>query len=56
MELVTLQLRSRGLPPANFMAWPIPLGTGLAAALIVFASAMISLRRVLRLEPASVFR
>jgi putative ABC transport system permease protein len=56
MELVTWQLRSRGLPPANFMAWPIPLGTGFAAALIVFASAIISLRRVLRLEPASVFR
>jgi putative ABC transport system permease protein len=56
MEFVTVQLRSRGLPPANFMAWPIPLGTGLAAAVIVFASAMISLRRVLRLEPASVFR
>ncbi len=56
MELVTLQLRSRGLPPANFMAWPIPLGTGLAAALIVFASALISLRRVLALEPAAVFR
>jgi putative ABC transport system permease protein len=56
MELVTWQLRSRGLPPANFMAWPIPLGTGIAAACIVFASALISLRRVLRLEPASVFR
>jgi putative ABC transport system permease protein len=56
MELVTLQLKSRGLPPANYMAWPIPLGTGVAAALIVGASAMISLRRVLRLEPASVFR
>ncbi|MHB1424960.1 MAG: ABC transporter permease [Gemmataceae bacterium] len=56
MELVTLQLRSRGLPPANFMAWPIPLGAGAAAALIVVASALISLRRVLRLEPATVFR
>jgi putative ABC transport system permease protein len=56
MELVTLQLRSRGLPPANFMAWPIALGAAVAAALIVFASAMISLRRVLALEPAAVFR
>jgi putative ABC transport system permease protein len=56
MQFVSLSMRSRGLPPANFMAWPIPLGTALAAASIVFASAMISLRRVLRLEPASVFR
>jgi hypothetical protein len=38
------------------MAWPIPLGTAVAAALIVFASAMFSLRRVLALEPAAVFR
>jgi putative ABC transport system permease protein len=55
-ELVGLRMRSLGLPPANFMAWPIPVGTGLAAALIVFASAMVSLRRVLALEPAAVFR
>ena len=56
MELVGMQMRSRGLPPANFMAWPIPLGAGFAAALIVFASALVSLRRVLALEPAAVFR
>ncbi|HTU92570.1 MAG TPA: ABC transporter permease [Gemmataceae bacterium] len=56
MQFVSLSMRSRGLPPANFMAWPIPLGTALAAALIVSGSALISLRRVLRLEPASVFR
>jgi putative ABC transport system permease protein len=56
MEVVGMQMRSRGLPPANFMAWPIPLGTGFAAALIVVGSALISLRRVLALEPAAVFR
>jgi putative ABC transport system permease protein len=56
MEVVTLQMRSRGLPPANFMAWPIALGSGGAAALIVAGSALLSLRRVLRLEPAAVFR
>jgi putative ABC transport system permease protein len=56
MLLMGVALRSRGLPPANFMAWPIPLGTAVAAALIVTGSALISLRRVLRLEPASVFR
>jgi putative ABC transport system permease protein len=56
MDIFGIVMQRRGLPPANFMAWPIPLGTALAAALIVTASAMISLRRVLRLEPASVFR
>jgi putative ABC transport system permease protein len=55
-ELFTWRLRSLGLPPANFMVWPIPLGSGVAAALIVTASSLFSLLRVLRLEPASVFR
>jgi putative ABC transport system permease protein len=55
-EVVAWKLRGTGLPSMDFMAWPIPIFTGLAAALIVFASALISLRRVLRLEPASVFR
>ena len=49
-------MRSRGLPPAMYMAWPIPVGTAVAAALIVAGSALVSLRRVLSLEPASVFR
>ncbi|HZV06858.1 MAG TPA: ABC transporter permease [Gemmataceae bacterium] len=56
MDIFGITMQRRGLPPANFMAWPIPVGTALAAALIVIASAMVSLRRVLRLEPASVFR
>jgi putative ABC transport system permease protein len=55
-EVVAWKLRGKGLPSMDYMAWPIPIFTGLAAALIVVASAMISLRRVLRLEPASVFR
>lgn len=55
-EAVAWKMRGTGLPLADFMAWPIPIGTGLAAGLIVFASALISLRRVLALEPASVFR
>jgi putative ABC transport system permease protein len=55
-ELFTWRLRSLGLPPANYMVWPIPLGSGVAAALIVTAASLFSLRRVLRLEPASVFR
>jgi putative ABC transport system permease protein len=55
-EFLAWKLKSTGLPPANYMAWPIPLGSAVAAALIVTASSLVSLLRVLRLEPASVFR
>ncbi len=55
-ELLALRLAKSGLPPANYMAWPIPLGSGAAAALIVTGSSLLSLVKVLRLEPASVFR
>jgi putative ABC transport system permease protein len=51
-----LAMRIKGIPPASYMAWPIPAGTAFAAALIVTGSALISLRKVLKLEPASVFR
>jgi len=48
--------RVKGIPPAMYMAWQIPVGTACAAGLIVVASALVSLRRVIQLEPASVFR
>ncbi len=51
-----LMWRIRGVPPAMYMAWQIPVGTAVAAALIVTGSTLVSLRRVLTLEPASVFR
>jgi putative ABC transport system permease protein len=46
----------KGIPPAMFMAWPIPVGTALCAFVIVMGASLVSLRRVLRLEPAAVFR
>jgi putative ABC transport system permease protein len=46
----------KGVPPAAYMAWPIPLGSAFAAGVIVLGSSLLSLRRVLQLEPASVFR
>ena len=55
-EFLTWKLKSTGLPPANYMAWPIPLGSAVAAALIVTASSLVSLLRVTKLEPAAVFR
>jgi putative ABC transport system permease protein len=46
----------KGIPLAAYMSWQLPFLSAAAASLIVVASAMLSLRRVLRLEPASVFR
>jgi putative ABC transport system permease protein len=48
--------RVKGIPPAAYMAWQIPLGSALAVGLIVACASLFSLQRVLRLEPASVFR
>jgi putative ABC transport system permease protein len=46
----------KGIPPAMYMVWWIPLTSAFAASLIVIGSALLSLSRVIRLEPASVFR
>ncbi|HVS40487.1 MAG TPA: ABC transporter permease [Gemmataceae bacterium] len=51
-----LMANIKGVPPAMFMTWQIPVGTAVAAALIVGAAALVSVRRVLVLEPAAVFR
>jgi putative ABC transport system permease protein len=55
-EVMGIVLGGRGVPPANRMIWQIPLLTAVAATIIVSGAALISLRKVLRLEPASVFR
>jgi putative ABC transport system permease protein len=44
------------IPPAFYMAWWIPALTALAVAVIVTGATFFSLRRVMRLEPAAVFR
>lgn len=41
---------------AFFMPWQVLVGTGAAVILIVFLSSLISVRRVLALEPAVVFK
>jgi putative ABC transport system permease protein len=46
----------KGIPPAAYMTWQIPVAAATAAGLIVLGASLLSLRRVLRLEPASVFR
>jgi putative ABC transport system permease protein len=45
-----------GVPPAFYMLWHIPAATAIAVALIMIGTTFISLRRVLVLEPAAVFR
>jgi putative ABC transport system permease protein len=53
---VLMGMQFQAIPPANYMAWWIPLATAVAVAMIVIGSALVSLRRVLTLEPAAVFR
>jgi putative ABC transport system permease protein len=49
-------LAHKGVGPAFFMPWHIPVGTAGAVLLIVFLASLVSIRRVLVLEPAVVFR
>jgi putative ABC transport system permease protein len=51
-----MKMQLKAIPPANYMAWQIPVLTALAVGIIVAGTALVSLRRVLVLEPASVFR
>jgi putative ABC transport system permease protein len=46
----------KSTPPAFYFGWQIPAVAGGAVAVIILATALISLRRVLFLEPAVVFR
>lgn len=47
---------SETVPPAFFMTWHILLGVGAAVLLIAMLASLISIRRVLVLEPAIVFK
>ncbi len=53
---VFLMWKVTAVPPMFYMAWQIPVGVAAAVALIVAGSTFMSLRRVLALEPAAVFR
>lgn len=39
-----------------FLTWPVALGTGVSIIVIMFLSSIISIRKVLVLDPATVFR
>jgi putative ABC transport system permease protein len=47
---------AKSVPPAFFMTWHILLGVGGAVLLIAVLASLISIRRVLILEPAIVFK
>jgi putative ABC transport system permease protein len=47
---------AKAVPPAFFMTWHILAGVGVAVLLIAMAASLISIRRVLVLEPAIVFK
>ena len=44
------------VPPAFLMPWHVLLGTGLAVLVIVVLASLVSIRKVLVLEPATVFK
>jgi putative ABC transport system permease protein len=45
-----------GIPPAFYMTWQVMAGAALAVVVIAMAASLISIRRVLVLEPAIVFK
>lgn len=51
-----LQATVKGIPPAFFMPWQILLGVGVAVLVIAVFASLLSIRRVLILEPAIVFK
>jgi len=51
-----MKAASKTVPPAFFMPWHIPVLTAGAVLLIVALASLISIRKVLVLEPAIVFR
>jgi putative ABC transport system permease protein len=51
-----IPLVMKTVPPAFLMPWHILFGTGLAVLVIVVLASLVSIRKVLVLEPASVFK
>ena len=47
---------AKSVPPAFFMTWQILVMTGAAVLVIVLLASLVSIRRVLVLEPAVVFK
>jgi putative ABC transport system permease protein len=53
---ILMRLSLKSVPLTQFMAWQILVGTAVAVAIIMTGTTLLSLRRVLLLEPATVFK
>lgn len=53
---LVMSMTAKSVPPAFFMTWHILVGSGVAVMVIVFLASLVSIRKVLVLEPAMVFR
>lgn len=53
---LVMSATAKTVPPAFFMTWHILVGAGVAVMVIVFLASLVSIRKVLVLEPAIVFK
>ncbi len=53
---IVMTVAAKSVPPAFHMTWHILVGSGVAVLGIVFLASVVSIRRVLVLEPAVVFK
>lgn len=53
---VMMERTAKTVPPAFLMTWPIVAGVGIGVMVIVFLASLVSIRKVLVLEPAIVFK
>jgi putative ABC transport system permease protein len=53
---VVMSATAKTVPPAFFMTWQILVGAGAAVLVIVVLASLVSIRKVLVLEPAIVFK
>ncbi len=49
-------LAAKGIPPAFFMPWQLLVGVGVAVLIIAVLASLLSIKKVLFLEPAVVFK
>lgn len=53
---IVMKVMTKGIPPAFYMPWQILVGTAVAVVVIAMIASLLSIRKVLILEPAIVFK
>ena len=53
---IVMKVMTKGIPPAFYMPWQILVGTAAAVVVIAMIASLLSIRKVLVLEPAIVFK